>query len=91
MIGLTQRQSDLMRFITGYQAANDGVSPTFEEMAKAMGHANSRSGVHRLMLALAERGYIKRTYSRARAIEILQPLPIPHLDGEPLHMVARFD
>lgn len=89
MIGLTQRQSDLLRFIIGYQQVHNGDSPTFRDMLEGMG-LHSTSGIHRLMDRLQERGYVRRAHYRY-GIEVLHPVPVPHLNGEPLHMVARFD
>ncbi len=72
---LTRKQSELLAFIAQYQSANDGVSPSFVEMKDALGLA-SKSGVHRLMTALAERKFIAKIDNRARAIEIVK-LPKP--------------
>ena len=69
MIGLTKRQHDLLRFIQGFMAEHDGVAPSFDEMKEALGLA-SKSGVHRLVSALEERGFLRRHYHRARAMEV---------------------
>lgn len=75
MMGLTLKQRELLDFI-GERMAVDGVSPSFEEMKDAMG-LKSKSGIHRLIDALVERGIIQRLPNRARAIEILEtPRPI---------------
>jgi repressor LexA len=67
--GLTEKQRSLLEFIhISYQ--NEGVSPSFEEMMDRMG-LKSKSGVHRLITALVERGKIKRLRHRARSIEIV--------------------
>lgn len=68
---LTPMQASLLRFISEYQRRNGGVSPTFEEMAKGIGVV-SKSGIHRLITALEERGFIRRIEFRARAIDILK-------------------
>ena len=70
MIGTTHRQAELLAFIDRYQRENDGVAPSFEEMKFAVG-LRAKSGVHRLLKALEERGLIRRLSYRARAIEIL--------------------
>jgi SOS-response transcriptional repressor LexA len=73
MIGLTKRQADLLAFLTEYDAEH-GISPKFEEMRLRLGIA-SKSGVHRLLGQLEERGHIRRLHHRHRAIEIITPAP----------------
>ncbi len=84
MMGLTLKQRELLDFI-GERMAVDGVSPSFEEMKDAMG-LKSKSGIHRLLSALEERGFIQRIHDRARAIEILET-PRPRL--RPRDICAR--
>ena len=67
---LTQKQLDLLKFIYGRTQA-DGISPSFDEMKLAL-NLRSKSGIHRLISALEERGFIQRLPHRARAIEILR-------------------
>jgi repressor LexA len=67
---LTSKQNELLRFIHE-RLENNGVSPSFEEMKDALA-LKSKSGVHRLIGALEERGFIRRLPNRARALEILQ-------------------
>jgi repressor LexA len=67
---LTRKQSELMAYLSNYMEQHD-VSPSFDEMRNALGLA-SKSGVHRLVSGLEERGYIRRLANRARAIEILK-------------------
>ncbi len=67
---LTRKQHELICFIEDRLAAT-GVSPSFEEMKEAL-ELKSKSGVHRLISALEERGYIRRLPNRARALEILR-------------------
>ena len=67
---LTAKQQQLLRFIQSRLDA-DGVSPSFEEMKDAL-DLKSKSGVHRLINALEERGFIRRLPNRARALEILK-------------------
>ena len=66
---LTKKQQELLRFIEQRLAA-DGVSPSFEEMKAAL-DLKSKSGIHRLITALEERGFIRRLPHRARALEII--------------------
>ncbi|MCR2833755.1 transcriptional repressor LexA [Parerythrobacter lacustris] len=67
---LTKKQHELIRFI--HQRLEDtGVSPSFEEMKEAL-DLKSKSGVHRLISALEERGFIRRLPNRARALEVLK-------------------
>ena len=65
---LTKKQNQLLLFIS-QQISKDGVSPSFDEMKDALG-LKSKSGVHRLVMALEERGFIRRFPNRARALEI---------------------
>lgn len=70
MTALTRKQAELLGFIKSYTSGNDGVCPSFEEMKEAM-QLKSKSGVHRLISALEERGFITRLKDRARAIKVL--------------------
>lgn len=79
MMKLTPRQAELLSFIERYTAENGGVAPTFEEMMLAVDLA-SKSGIHRLLGGLEERGRIRRLRDRARAIEVLTPAPATGLD-----------
>ena len=65
---LTRKQNELLLYIS-QQISKDGVSPSFDEMKDALG-LKSKSGVHRLVTALEERGFIRRFANRARALEI---------------------
>jgi repressor LexA len=67
---LTAKQRELLIFIDG-RLKDDGVSPSFDEMREAL-DLKSKSGVHRLISALEERGFIRRLPNRARALEILK-------------------
>jgi repressor LexA len=67
---LTRKQHELLLFIHR-RLSEDGVSPSFDEMKEALNLA-SKSGVHRLVSALEERGFIRRLPHRARALEVLR-------------------
>ncbi len=67
---LTKKQLDLLNFIHR-RLQQDGVPPSFDEMKVAL-DLRSKSGIHRLITALEERGFIRRLAHRARAIEILR-------------------
>lgn len=67
---LTRKQHELVLYLHRYLAEH-GVSPSFEEMKEALG-LRSKSGIHRLITGLEERGFIKRLQHRARAIEVLR-------------------
>ncbi len=67
---LTRKQHELIRFIQ-LRLEESGVSPSFEEMKEAL-DLKSKSGVHRLISALEERGFIRRLPNRARALEVLK-------------------
>jgi len=69
---LTRKQKELLDFLTAHAEQNE-VPPSFDEMRDALGLA-SKSGIHRLVSGLEERGYIRRLANRARAIEILKPV-----------------
>ncbi|MEL6101077.1 MAG: transcriptional repressor LexA [Pseudomonadota bacterium] len=76
---LTKKQLDLLNFIHK-RVQRDGVPPSFDEMKEAL-DLRSKSGIHRLITALEERGFIRRLAHRARAIEVVR-LP-ESLGGEP--------
>lgn len=67
---LTRKQLELLNFINK-RLNEDGVSPSFDEMKDAL-DLRSKSGIHRLITALEERGFIRRLAHRARAIEVLK-------------------
>jgi len=67
---LTHRQHQLLQFIHGY-LRDRGVPPSFEEMRAAL-RLKSKSGIHRLITGLEERGYIRRLPYRARALEVIR-------------------
>jgi repressor LexA len=67
---LTRKQSELLRFIHE-RLQEQGVPPSFDEMKDALA-LRSKSGIHRLIMALEERGFIRRLANRARAIEVLR-------------------
>ena len=68
---LTRKQNELLNYISDRLEQHE-VPPSFDEMRSALGLA-SKSGVHRLVSGLEERGYIRGLANRARAIEILKP------------------
>ncbi|MBJ3776497.1 transcriptional repressor LexA [Acuticoccus mangrovi] len=67
---LTKKQYDLLMFIHE-RMSSTGVPPSFEEMKDAL-DLKSKSGIHRLITALEERGFIRRLPNRARALEVLR-------------------
>jgi repressor LexA len=71
---LTRKQSELLSYLNEHMQQHE-VPPSFDEMRDALGLA-SKSGVHRLVSGLEERGYIRRLANRARAIEILKPAAV---------------
>ncbi len=74
---LTRKQHELLCFIHD-RLSETGVSPSFEEMKEAL-DLKSKSGVHRLISALEERGFIRRLPNRARALEVVR---MPERGGE---------
>lgn len=67
---LTKKQFELLLFINE-RLKETGVSPSFDEMKEAL-NLKSKSGIHRLITALEERGFIKRLAHRARALEVVK-------------------
>ena len=67
---LTRKQLDLLRFIQ-QRMQECGVPPSFDEMKDAL-DLRSKSGIHRLIMALEERGFIRRLPNRARALEVIK-------------------
>lgn len=67
---LTRKQHELLLYINRYLNEH-GVSPSFDEMKDAV-HLKSKSGIHRLILGLEERGFLKRLVHRARALEVVR-------------------
>ena len=71
MIPLTEKQQELLDYLKSCER-----SPSFDEMRDALG-LRSKSGVHRLVRSLEERGFIRRIPNRARAIEIVDGHKLP--------------
>ena len=67
---LTKRQLELLRLVD-HRIRQTGVPPSFEEMKDALG-LKSKSGIHRLINALVERGHLRRLPNRARALEVVK-------------------
>jgi repressor LexA len=67
---LTRKQHELLSFIDRH-LKDTGVSPSFEEMKEALS-LRSKSGIHRLISALEERGFLRRHHHRARALEVVR-------------------
>src|SRR3989442_4999012 len=67
---LTRKQHELLLFIND-RLSRGGVSPSFDEMKEALG-LKSKSGIHRLISGLEERGFIRRLPHRARALEVMK-------------------
>ena len=78
---LTRKQHELLLFINSHLQAH-GVSPSFDEMKEALG-LKSKSGIHRLITGLEERGFLKRLPHRARALEVTR---LPEEVGVPMPM-----
>ena len=70
MAMLTKKQYELLMFID-LRLKQDGISPSFDEMKDALG-LRSKSGIHRLITGLEERGFVRRLPHRARALEVLR-------------------
>jgi len=74
---LTRKQFELLRFINE-RLKESGIPPSFDEMKDAL-DLRSKSGIHRLITALEERGFIRRLPNRARAIEVIK---LPDQSGQ---------
>src|SRR5215212_8106566 len=83
---LTAKQRELLLFIDNRLREN-GISPSFDEMREAL-DLKSKSGVHRLISALEERGFIRRLPNRARALEVLKHPEVKSATVIPLRPVA---
>ncbi|MEO0691075.1 MAG: transcriptional repressor LexA [Pseudomonadota bacterium] len=89
---LTAKQHELIQFIQK-RLEETGISPSFEEMKEAL-DLKSKSGVHRLISALEERGFIRRLPNRARALEVIKqpedvtPAPRASADIVPIQSAA---
>ena len=66
---LTKKQKELLEYIQSYQIKS-GVTPSYEEMKAAL-NLKSKSGIHRLVIALEERGFVRRLAHKARALEVI--------------------
>lgn len=85
---LTKKQSELLLFINRHLAQH-GASPSFDEMKDAL-NLKSKSGIHRLITGLEERGFLRRLPHRARALQVLKlpdtaAMPAPNV----MPMLAR--
>ncbi len=76
---LTKKQYELLKYIEA-KLSESSVSPSFDEMREALG-LKSKSGIHRLISGLEERGFIRRLPHKARALEILKPPAAVHVRG----------
>jgi repressor LexA len=84
---LTAKQRELLLFIDN-RLKDGGISPSFDEMREAL-DLKSKSGVHRLISALEERGFIRRLPNRARALEVVKiPETKPSATVTPIRPVA---
>ena len=77
---LTRKQRELLKFIQE-RLGESGISPSFDEMKEALG-LKSKSGVHRLITGLEERGFIRRLPHRARALDVVR-LPDDQMSKAP--------
>ena len=83
---LTRKQHELLMYVNK-RLKSDGVSPSFDEMKDALG-LRSKSGVHRLITALEERGFIGRLPHRARALQVLKlPDEMAAPEGLPANVI----
>lgn len=73
---LTTQQRRLLDYIAAYQRNTGGVSPTYDEMALALGKraVTGRSTIHKMLNCMQQRGVIRRLPFRSRAIEIIRPV-----------------
>ena len=83
---LTAKQRELLLFID-QRLKTDGISPSFDEMRDAL-DLKSKSGVHRLISALEERGFIRRLPNRARALEVVKVPDVKSSNVVPMQPAA---
>ena len=76
---LTRKQKELFDYLKNYISSNE-ICPSFEEMKIAV-NLKSKSGIHRLITSLEQRGYIKRLKHKARAMEITKELPNTNINN----------
>jgi repressor LexA len=79
---LTKKQLVLLQFIDD-NTSKSGISPSFDEMKEAL-NLKSKSGIHRLIVALEERGFLRRLPHRARALEVIKRVKLPAKEIKPL-------
>tara|TARA_B100001123_G_scaffold271220_1_gene301777 strand:- start:139 stop:828 length:690 start_codon:yes stop_codon:yes gene_type:complete len=82
---LTKKQYELLKFLN-VKIKTNGVAPSFEEMKDAIG-LKSKSGIHRLITSLEERGFVRRLPHRARALEIIK---LPENINQPIKLKHEF-
>lgn len=70
-MGLTRQQGRVLKFIVAYQAAHNGVSPSFDEMARELDFS-SKGGVHRIVCQLEDRGHLVRLKRQSRALMVVR-------------------
>jgi repressor LexA len=80
---LTRKQHELLIYVDNHLRTT-GFSPSFEEMKEALS-LRSKSGIHRLISALEERGFLRRHHHRARALEVLR---LPEISAEDIRADA---
>lgn len=68
-MALTKRQKEVLDFISAYQVENDGISPSYEEIARGMGLA-SIATVHKHISALQTKNYLHRSHNQSRSVEV---------------------
>lgn len=83
---LTRKQHELLMFINE-RLKETGVAPSFDEMKEAL-NLRSKSGIHRLITALEERGFIRRLAHRARALEVMK---LPEAAAPSLSRARKFE
>ncbi|MEO6199236.1 MAG: transcriptional repressor LexA [Sphingomicrobium sp.] len=84
---LTAKQRELLLFVDS-RLKQGGISPSFDEMREAL-DLKSKSGVHRLISALEERGFIRRLPNRARALEVVKLPDMPSATITPIRPAAE--
>ena len=71
MLGLTHQQAVLLAYLRKYSAERGGVAPSYDEMMVEL-ECSSKSNISRLLIALEDRGFIKRQPNKTRAIRLLR-------------------
>ena len=84
---LTKKQKELFEYLKEYME-NNGIAPSYEEMKNGV-NLKSKSGIHRLIISLEQRGFIKRLKHKARAMEIIKSVKNTFIQSDNIERQSR--